>query len=231
MRIWSYILTRFLIALRFDARTIAYIKLDLKRLVARLKNYRKRIEVKHTTKLHLGCGNTRIDGWLNCDIAKSEFDIDLATTPLPFAENQFSAILAQQVIEHLEYDPDLLNLLKDLNRILKRDGQIWLSCPDMESISKEYLSDRCATIDNGLKRHWPHASSPGFPIQHRVNFFFHQWGEHRNLYDLEMVTWALNFSGFHRVRKISERELISTHPEIPRRENERTSLIVNAVKK
>ena len=105
-----------------------------------------------------------------------------------------------------------------------------LSCPDLESICKAYVEDRCTTIDRGLKRHWPHAFAKGFPTQHRINFFFHQWGKHRNLYDLEMVTWALHNAGFKEVQRVSEADLIRIYPEIPPRENDKTSLIVSALR-
>ena len=230
MSILSNTLTRALEELRFDPRTIAYLKLDLRRLLVRLKNHRRLLVVGHTAKLHLGCGNRRLAGWLNCDITDSDFDIDLASPPLPFSDEQFTDVLAQQFIEHLEYDPGLLDLLKDLHRVLRPGGRIWLSCPDLKAICEAYIEDRCATIDKGLKRHWPHAFAKQFPVQHRINFFFHQWGEHRNLYDFEMVTWALHNAGFEEIRRVSEEELIGNYPEVPARENKETALIVVAVR-
>ena len=230
MNLLSRILTNGLEALHFDPRTIRYLKFDLRRAIVRLKNHRRYMVAHQTTKLHLGCGQRHLPGWLNCDIADSDFDIDLSLPPLPFSDGQFTDVLAQQFIEHLEYDPGLLNFLKDLHRVMKPYGRIWLSCPDLESICKAYVEDRCATIDWGLKRHWPHASAKGFPTQHRINFFFHQWGEHRNLYDLEMVTWALHNADFNEVRRVSETDLIQIYPEIPPRENDTTSLIVSALR-
>lgn len=171
-----------------------------------------------------------MEGWLNCDIADSDFNVDLAASPLPFSDQSFSYVVAQHLIEHLEYDPTLLELLKELHRILRPGGCIWLSCPDLEAVCNAYARDKGYEIDEGRKRHWPHANAEGFPVQHRINFLFHQWGEHRNLLDFEMIDWALRYAGFAEVRRTSEREFLELHPEFPARENESTSLIVRATR-
>ena len=78
---------------------------------------------------------------------------------------------------HLEFDPVALNLLKECYRILKHDGEIWLSCPDLEKMCKAYLKDKCKTLDKGRKRHSPAwIKHKDFPLQHRINYFFHQCG-------------------------------------------------------
>src|SRR5271170_3368624 len=88
----------------FDPRTSMYLKFYLRRLYTRLKHHRR--QLKHAyTKLHLGCGGSIIEGWLNCDVTGSDFDVDLAASTLPFLSNQFTVIVAKEVIEHLEFDP------------------------------------------------------------------------------------------------------------------------------
>ncbi|HWC99477.1 MAG TPA: methyltransferase domain-containing protein, partial [Candidatus Sulfopaludibacter sp.] len=183
-------------------------------------------------KLHLGCGWKHVKGWLNCDVTGSDIDLDLASPPFPFADGQFSVIVAQQVVEHLDYDPVLLNLLRELHRILKPGGRVWLSCPDLEIICRSYCQDRCAAIDKGRKRHWPHGEEPGFPVQHRINYYFHHQGEHRNLYDLEMLEWALGYAGFKDVRRVDEGAFYREHPDFPVREMKEThdSLILTALR-
>lgn len=45
---------------------------------------------------------------------------------IPFEENKFDAIICTQVLEHAN-DPD--TLLKEINRVLKKDGQLFLTMP------------------------------------------------------------------------------------------------------
>ncbi len=199
----------------FDPRTSMYLKFDLRRLYARLKHHRRPVKPGQT-KLHLGCGGSIIQGWLNCDITGSDFDIDLAASALPFVSEQFTVLVAKEVIEHLDLDPAGLRLLRECHRILKPDGEIWLTCPDLEKLCVAYVTDRCRTLDQNRKRHSPvWQSSPDFPVQHRLNFFFHQWGEHRNLLDFEMLQWALNYAGFREIKRAKEADLLAAHPEFP----------------
>ncbi|RNC83975.1 MAG: class I SAM-dependent methyltransferase [Balneola sp.] len=83
-------------------------------------------------KLNLGCGNDIREGWINLDIAELPgIDVvhDVNNLPLPFEENQFDFILAQDLLEHLEYIP----LLKDIHRILKPAGIIEIRVPHYTS--------------------------------------------------------------------------------------------------
>lgn len=54
---------------------------------------------------------------------------DLNTTPLPFSDGQFQEILAQDVLEHLEYP----TLLRDLHRILAVGGKLTIRSPHFTS--------------------------------------------------------------------------------------------------
>ncbi len=83
-------------------------------------------------KLNLGCGTDIKEGWINLDIADLEgVDVvhDINSLPLPFPDNEFDYILAQDILEHLEYAP----LLKDLHRVLKKDSTIEIRVPHFTS--------------------------------------------------------------------------------------------------
>jgi predicted SAM-dependent methyltransferase len=220
---------RMLAAAGFDPRTTMYLKFDLRRLYTRLKNHRRPLK-QNLSKLHLGAGMRVVEGWLNCDITGSQFDVDLAATPLPFFADEFTDVVAQQVIEHLEFDPTVLELLQECHRMLRPNGRIWLSCPDLETMCNAYLTDRCRKIDRGLKRHWPHGHLPDFPVQHRINYYFHQGGEHRNLLDFAMLSWALNYAGFREIKRVREAELLAAYPEFPPRNDDFESIYVMATK-
>lgn len=214
----------------FDPRTSMYLRFDLRRLYTRIKHHGRQIR-PDANKLHLGCGDRKVLGWLNCDITGSDFDIDLAASSFPFPSDYFTVIVAQQVFEHLEFDPVGIRFLAECHRILKPGGQIWLSCPDLEIMCSSYVRDRCRTLDHGLKRHTPAwRSEPDFPVQHRINFYFHQWGQHRNLFDFEMLDWALKHTGFREVNRVPDAALPAAHPEFPPRNDDFESILVTAIK-
>lgn len=224
------LVSRLLFAAGFDHRTVMYLKLDLRRLYVRMLNHRRELR-QSLNKLHLGAGNRVVQGWLNCDIVGSDHDVDLAAGKLPFASTQFRVIVAQHLIEHLEFDPTLIHLLGECYRILEEGGEIWLSCPDMEKVCSAYVTDRGGTLDEGRKRHSPlWRSAPGFPVQHRINYLFHQRGEHRNLLDFDMLDWALRYVGFAKPQRMQEHDFLASYPEFPARRDEETSILVKAVK-
>lgn len=83
-------------------------------------------------KLNLGCGKDIKPGWINLDSASiSGVDVvhDIEKLPLPFKDNEFDEILAQDILEHVEYIP----VLKDLHRILKPGGKLAMRVPHFTS--------------------------------------------------------------------------------------------------
>ncbi|MBI2055910.1 MAG: methyltransferase domain-containing protein [Candidatus Sungbacteria bacterium] len=83
-------------------------------------------------KLNLGCGTDIKQGWINLDSAQIPgIDIvhDIEKLPLPFQNEEFNEILAQDILEHVEYIP----VLKDLHRILKKSGTLTIRVPHFTS--------------------------------------------------------------------------------------------------
>lgn len=80
-------------------------------------------------KLHLGCGNDRKEGYINCDISeevKPDFVLDLDKTPLPFKDNSVSEIIANHVFEHVE---GFVQLMHEIYRICRPEAIIKIKVP------------------------------------------------------------------------------------------------------
>ena len=58
-------------------------------------------------------------------------NIDLEESPLPFSDKSFDVVLMLEVIEHLYNDP--MRVLSEVNRVLKDDGALILSTPNVNS--------------------------------------------------------------------------------------------------
>ncbi|MDP3779170.1 MAG: class I SAM-dependent methyltransferase [bacterium] len=83
-------------------------------------------------KLNLGCGIDIKEGWINLDsinIPGVDVVHDIEKLPLPFGDGEFDEILAQDVLEHVDYIP----VLKDLHRILKKGGILRIRTPHFTS--------------------------------------------------------------------------------------------------
>lgn len=79
--------------------------------------------------LNLGCGHDIREGWVNLDYINAPgVDIvhDLNVTPLPFADNTFDNICADNVLEHLSrYEP----VINECHRILIPGGRLEIRVP------------------------------------------------------------------------------------------------------
>jgi SAM-dependent methyltransferase len=224
----------------FSKRTRDLMRFDLKRMRTRFKNGSRSKKHPACQKLHFGCGSRQVEGWLNVDVADSDYDVDLGNGYLPWMDKSFDVALSQHVIEHLELKSELLPLLKELHRVLINKGQIWLSCPDIEKICRSYSEHKMADLITdrekrsrkywGLK--WNLDSEVGLkkiPSSHMINSIFYQNNEHRNLFDFELLEWLLNECGFTNVERIDEDTLLEYFPEFPKRGDDMQSLYVRAI--
>lgn len=105
-------------------------------------------------KLHLGCGDIHKDGYVNMDVrALSAVDLIGDIRELPFADNSVEIIETYHTFEHLpvclhanvdstygEKYKALIDVLKEWNRVLKKDGQLVIEVPDFDKVIEEYLT-------------------------------------------------------------------------------------------
>ncbi len=87
------------------------------------------------TCLNLGSSKRIVKGAINLDIEPFKgVDVvhDLTKFPLPFKQNYFDFILAENVLEHIPKEK-IDGLMRELNRILKKGGVLFMSCPHFTS--------------------------------------------------------------------------------------------------
>ena len=101
-------------------------------------------------KLHLGCGNVRIDGYINIDINTllSPDVIDDIRQLEQFNTNTISVIYICHTLEHLtrfQYS----SALKRWYQLLKKGGELRISVPDMDKAFKAYYSNDLVFFKNG----------------------------------------------------------------------------------
>src|ERR1041384_7697041 len=114
-------------------------------------------------RLHLGCGPNHLDGWINIDNAPYD-GVDQVldvTQGLPFRDVE--SIFAEHFIEHLDYRA-ALKLLKECRSVLRDDGVLRLSTPNLDWVwashyhlgggEQDQVRD-CFAL-NGAFRAWGH---------------------------------------------------------------------------
>jgi ubiquinone/menaquinone biosynthesis C-methylase UbiE len=85
--------------------------------------------IPNLDKLNLGCGTDIKEGYLNVDFENFkgvDLFYDLNKLPYPFADNQFSEIIMQDILEHLD---NPYGTMKEIFRILKPGGTVNIRGP------------------------------------------------------------------------------------------------------
>lgn len=90
-------------------------------------------------RLHLGCGNRRMEGYVNADIFKGDaVDEVFSMGDIPYADGTISEIYNEHVLEHLPFEKAEA-AIREWCRVLKPGGVVNLYMPDMELCFKKYL--------------------------------------------------------------------------------------------
>jgi len=122
--------------------------------IVKLK-YKLGIKDKSPSKLHLGCGGHRIDGYVNVDWRMTPAtDLICDIRNLPFGINSAEIIECYHVIEHLPRH-DLVPTFEKWYKILAPGGKLIVECPDFDEAVKEYLEGNEERLNNifGLSRY------------------------------------------------------------------------------
>ena len=82
-------------------------------------------------KLHLGCGNKILDGYLNVDkFGTPEFQCDLEKTPWPWHDSTVDEILMIHVLEHLGQQTETyIGIIKEMYRVCQNGATIRIIVP------------------------------------------------------------------------------------------------------
>jgi predicted SAM-dependent methyltransferase len=107
------------------------------------------------SRVHLGCGNHRLEGCLNVDQRKTRAtDMVCDVRRLPFRGGTFESVESYHVIEHLPRH-DLEPALRAWRRLLRDGGKLVIECPDFDADVREYLAGRTERLDSifGLQRY------------------------------------------------------------------------------
>lgn len=94
-------------------------------------------------KLNVGSGEDIRFGYINIDIRPvkgTNLILDLEKQDLPFEDDIISEIVAQDVLEHIEYDR-VEHVVKEFYRVLKPKGRLIVRVPDIIRIVSMYADD------------------------------------------------------------------------------------------
>jgi predicted SAM-dependent methyltransferase len=184
-------------ARHFLSSNVRHLRHVDKRLV---DDYHKRAPVR---KLHIGCGSNVISGWLNADYyPKSPNILHLdATRPFSLLESRsFDYVFSEHMIEHVPYRAGS-QMIAECYRILKPDGKLRISTPDLSFLIDLYRSDKSELQQQYVA--WASSRINWAPYQDEtfvINNFVRNWG-HSFIYDEKTLRAMMEAAGFKNVSR------------------------------
>lgn len=172
---------------------------------------------RHRRRLHVGCGQVRLPGWINADISpRAELIVNIRWR-LPFPANYLERVYSEHVLEHVAYESSV-EFLRETWRVLALGGVIRIAMPDLDDLVEGYQNDwrRFDWVN------WPEHSFIKTRAQ-MINIAFRWWG-HQHLYNREELERALRDAGFSDIRFVEPG--VSSHPDLRNLETRADSRLV-----
>jgi hypothetical protein len=160
-------------------------------------------------KLHLGCGERYLDGYVNIDFPETEHtimkvkaDIYSDIRELFYEEGSIDEIRNHHLLEHFSRQ-EALKLLLQWRRWLKIGGLLHLETPDFSASVREYIKSGSLKRKSQLGRHV-------FGSQEV------RWAFHYDFWDREKFIFVLKAFGFDSIKiKHFNNSLAQKFPRIP----------------
>lgn len=150
-------------------------------------------------KLDIGSGKNKRDGYVSCDTRDiAGIDYVCKADNLPFKNNSIDEIYSRHFIEHLTLK-QFIKTLSEWNRVLKKDGVIYIICPNILWHLKQILEgDHESFYEKGRSknaRYWGFGSLFGWQVN---NHDIHKFG-----YYFELLRDILASAGFESIEDLT----------------------------
>jgi len=128
---------------------------------------------------------------------------------LPFEDSSVEVVFSSHFIEHLTFEEGI-NFLKECHRVLRPDGILRISCPDMKlwidkvyhSNDKEFFETYKSQLEDT-----PHWENYLYPFKDNIktniqvfNSMIFNWG-HKWMWDYESLKTQLESIGYHSIER------------------------------
>jgi predicted SAM-dependent methyltransferase len=151
-------------------------------------------------RLHIGCGEGRLAGWVNIDVHPAPLAMNLLWG-LPFATGSGRYVFVSHLLEHLFYPADVRPFLAEIHRVLAPGGILRIVVPDIEQCIEAYMNHDRSFFESRRETWtwWPQNTT-------RLEDFLayagagaepaHLFEAHKYGYDFETLAHVLKEAGF-----------------------------------
>tara|TARA_Y100000768_G_scaffold61033_1_gene41470 strand:- start:2734 stop:3291 length:558 start_codon:yes stop_codon:yes gene_type:complete len=152
-------------------------------------------------KLHLGCGERYLSGYIHVDINKLD-NVDIVTSVdnlAMFEDDSIDEIYSSHVLEYFDKF-ESLEVLSEWRRVLKKNGILRLAVPNFSSLVEVYNSTN--NIDNVIG-----------PIVGRWEINKAEKIYHKQIFDFKSLKNQLEHVGYRDVDYWEWKDFISNYPD------------------
>lgn len=186
--------------------------------------------------VNFGPGSSGLHKWVNVDAfpATNVNCVWDCRYPLPLPDNFARGVFSEHFLEHLDYDVEALNFLKECFRIMQPQSTIRIVVPDAGAFLNAYCAHGWKEMIK-LRLTGDDHKDIGYEIAYKtkmqvVNVLFRQFGQHQYAYDFETLRELLIAAGFSNVSRCNFRESCMPELAIDKESRSRESLYVEATK-
>lgn len=147
-------------------------------------------------KLHLGCGNKKIEGFINIDVRDID-GVDLVediTNLKSIKNSSVDLIYVSHVLEHIGRN-EYLDVLKRWYCLLNDGGILRIAVPDFEAVVEHYIENKNIRILRGFLYGGQN---------YKENYHYCSW-------DFNCLKEDLELAGFKNVKRYDWRETEHSH--------------------
>ena len=143
-------------------------------------------------RLHLGCGNVYLKGWVNIDnhIGRRKKDrwLDISLG-LPYRDGDIHAIFTSHVLEHFTIE-DGVRILRECRRVLAPDGCLRIAVPSLTIALKHYHNGEVDAFN-----------VEGKTVSRRFIGHILRYNTHPTMFDFEFLCELLDEIGFSNIEE------------------------------
>ena len=150
-------------------------------------------------RLHIGCGDVYLKGWVNIDVDSNNEQADLhhdVSQSLPYDDESVELIYSEHFIEHLSVEEGIF-FLKESHRVLAKSGILRIATLDLDYLAFKYFF---RWKDQDWIKHYGYSymqtNAEMFNVA--LRYWGHQW-----VYNFAELSRRLEESGFTSYQRVS----------------------------
>lgn len=226
--------------LKFLAPIPVWAALRMEFYLFRIRQARSRIQQQyagaHEALVNFGAGSSGREGWINVDAYRCP-GVNLVWDcryPVPLPDACARGVFSEHFLEHLEYETEARDFLRECHRIMRPGAVIRIVVPDAGAYTRAYSASDWQDLIR-LRQLREGRTDPAYPITYQtkmqlINVLYRQFGEHKYAYDGDTLEALLEEVGFSEAKVVAYGQSRQSELAIDLEVRAPESLYVEAVK-